>query len=241
MLQIIRVPILPFGLVNAHLIKGNKGLVLVDAGLPGTEKKLHAALAKQGHKFDDIKLIVVTHAHVDHAGNAARIQQLSGAPILAHEDDLPFYLREQPMSFCATGLFGRIFLKTGLMNEPYEPFKPNILLRDFECVKLNEWGIDGVVRHTPGHTAGSISIELSGNHCMVGDLIASGILLGGIAFTGHPKPPPFEDNPILVAQQLQDMLASGGQHFYMGHGGPLSAKQVERHVCQVLKQHGHAH
>lgn len=236
MLKIIRVPVLPFGLVNAHLIVGRSGCVIVDAGLPGTEQKLHAVLKRNGLDFGDIKLIIVTHAHVDHAGNAARIQRLSGAPILAHEGDLPYYLREREMHFCASGLFGKIFLRTGLMFEPYEKFKPDILLRDSDCVSLTEWGIDGVAKHSPGHTAGSITVQLESHHMFVGDLIASGLLLGGIAFTGRPKSPPFEDDPKMVAAQLQNMIENGGRDFYMGHGGPLSASQVMRHAQRLAKK-----
>lgn len=234
MLKIIRVPVLPLGLVNAHVIVSRKGCVLVDAGLPGTEKKVLAALKRNGLDFGDIKLIIVTHAHVDHAGNAANIRRLTGAPILAHVGDLPYYLRERAMSFCATGLFGRVFLRSGLMYEPYDKFIPDILLRDSESVSLREWGIAGAVQHSPGHTAGSITVQLEGQQMLVGDLISSGLLLGGIAFTGRAKSPPFEDDPIIVAKQLMGMLEKGGEKFYMGHGGPLSANQVERHVRRLM-------
>jgi hypothetical protein len=62
--RIIRIPILPFGMVNAHLIHHADGCILVDAGLPGTEHKIEKVLVKHGISFKDIKLIVVTHAHV---------------------------------------------------------------------------------------------------------------------------------------------------------------------------------
>jgi hydroxyacylglutathione hydrolase len=55
--------------------------------------------------------------------------------------------------------------------------------------------VDGLVRHTAGHTPVSIAVELSSQDALVGDLIASGILLGGIAFTGRAMRPPFEDDP----------------------------------------------
>lgn len=232
--RIIRVPVLPLGLVNAHVIVGRRGCVLVDAGLPGTEKKVHTALKRNGLDLEDIKLIIVTHAHVDHAGNAARMRQLTRAPILAHVGDLPYYLRERAMTFCATGIFGKLFLQTGLMYEPYDQFMPDILLRDGECISLREWGIEGTAQHTPGHTAGSITVQLARHHMFVGDLLASGVALGGIACTGRPKRPPFEDDPVMVATQLRRLLDVGGQAFYLGHGGPLSARQVERHVRRLL-------
>lgn len=84
------------------------------------------------------------------------------------------------MTFCSTGWFGRVFYKTGLILEPYAPFDPDILLSDDEEMPLDAFGIRGIVKHSPGHTAGSVSVELRSKDAMVGDLLASGILLGGI-------------------------------------------------------------
>jgi hydroxyacylglutathione hydrolase len=233
--QIIRIPILPFGLVNAHLILGPQGCVLVDAGLPGSESRIKKALAKHRLSFGDIKLIVITHAHVDHAGSAASIRELSGAPILAHKDDASHFSRETPMTFCPTGWFGRLFIKTRLMFESYVGFRPDILLSNDEVIDLDRYGISGIVKHSPGHTAGSISVELSTRDALVGDLISSGILLGGIARTKHAKRPPFEDDPHAVGQALQRLVDAGMQRFYMGHGGPLMHCEVERHAQKLMR------
>jgi len=233
--QIIRAPILPWGLVNAHIVRGPKGAVLVDAGLPGTQHRIEQALRRAGMSMGDIKLIVITHAHVDHAGNAARLRALTGAPIVAHAGDLAHYRREAPMTFCSTGWFGRAFLRTGLMNEPHEPFTPDILLKSHETMPLGEFGLHGQVVHTPGHTAGSISVSLDDGQHLVGDLIASGILLGGLMMTQRPKRPPFEDQPELVAQQLTALVDAGGKRFYMGHGGPLGAAQVTAHARSLTR------
>lgn len=232
---IIKIPILPLGLLNAFLIQGLRGLILVDTGLPGSEKKLESILHQHNWKYSDIKLIIITHAHVDHAGNAARVKSLSGAPVVAHLDDLPYFRREKEMTFCATGWFGKLFLKTGLMHEPYAPFTPDILLKEGEQLLLNEWGVEGRVLHTPGHTEGSLSIILSDQQALVGDLISSGILLGGILLTNKPKQPPFEDDKFLVAQQLQSLVQKGIKHFYMGHGGPLCDYHVKQHVEKLKK------
>ena len=100
--EIIRIPVLPFGIVNAHLIRSGAGCILVDTGIPGSERKIARALARHGLSVQDIKLIIVTHAHTDHAGSAARLRHLSGAPILAHRDDADFYCRKEKMTFCPT-------------------------------------------------------------------------------------------------------------------------------------------
>jgi glyoxylase-like metal-dependent hydrolase (beta-lactamase superfamily II) len=85
----VRIPILPLKIVNAHLLIGDKECLLIDAGLPRSAPKVEKILWKNGLLFKDIKAIVITHAHVDHAGGAAELREKSRAPILAHEDDLP--------------------------------------------------------------------------------------------------------------------------------------------------------
>jgi hydroxyacylglutathione hydrolase len=227
---IVRIPIFPFNMVNAHLIKTDKGVILVDAGTPGSERKFERVLKQNNLSFDDIKLIIVTHAHTDHAGGAARLRELSGAPIMAHEDDAGFYSRKEPMTFCPTGPVGKLFFKTPVPHESYEGFVPDIMMRNGDTVDLQDFGADGVVRHTGGHTPGSIAVELSSQDALVGDLVASGILIGGIAFKGHAIRPPFEDDPQKVSRELQRLVESGAKRFYMGHGGPLGASEVLRHA-----------
>ena len=232
-LQIIRIPILPFGMVNCHLLVADGGCVLVDTGLPGSAHKIGAALEAAGRGFSDVRLIVVTHAHVDHAGAAAELRALTGAPILAHAGDLDYYERRKPMTYCDTGWAGRLFLRTRVPLEVYEAFTPDILLHEGQVLDLAPYGIDGVARHTPGHTAGSISLQLADGDMMVGDLLASGVLIGGMVRTGHAIRPPFEDDPQQVGRELETLLKAGGQRFHMGHGGPLDAAEVARHAAHL--------
>jgi hypothetical protein len=65
---------------------------------------------------------------------------------------------------------------------------------------------------------------------VVGDLISSGILFGGVALTGRARRPPFEDDPLTVAGELERLVRAGTKRFYMGHGGPLEAAEVLRHA-----------
>ncbi|MED5618456.1 MBL fold metallo-hydrolase [Ideonella sp. BN130291] len=234
--RIVRIPILPFGVINCHLVVGDRGCVLVDTGVPGSHRKIERALQAHGRSLKDIRLIVVTHAHMDHAGSAARVRELSGAPILAHAGDLPYYERRKAMTYCATGWVSRLFFRTGVIVRPYQPFTPDIVLADGEALDLAPYGVAGRARHTPGHTAGSVSIELDGGDAMVGDLLASGVLLGGLVRTQHARRPPFEDDPKTVALQLERLVASGMQTFHLGHGGPLPAREVLRHAQWLGRQ-----
>ena len=237
--DIIRIPILPLGVVNAHLIRSPRGCILVDAGIPGSERRIGRVLARHGLSFADIKLIVVTHAHTDHAGSAARLRALSGAPILAHEADADFYSRARPMTFCPTGPVGRLFLRTPAPHQPYEGFVSDLMMRHDDEISLVDFGVDGIVRHSPGHTPGSITVELASHEVLVGDLIASGILIGGIAFTGRAIRPPFEDDAEQVSRALEGLVHRGATRFHMGHGGPLGAAAVMRHARSLPKKPGH--
>ncbi|HJV23685.1 MAG TPA: MBL fold metallo-hydrolase [Holophagaceae bacterium] len=235
--RIRRIPILPLGLVNAHLILGDRGSILVDTGLPGSEAKVERALRREGRSLQDLRLIVVTHAHVDHAGSAAGLRERSGAPIVAHAGDVRHLRREVPMTFCPTGWFGRLFLRTRLMVQPYQGFEPDLLLGEGESLDLAPYGFEGLVTSTPGHTAGSISVNLRSRDALVGDLLASGVLLGGLVRTDHAKRPPFEDDPAQVGRELVRLLEAGAERFFMGHGGPLPAEEVRRHASHLNTLH----
>jgi len=228
--RIVRIPILPLKIVNAHLLISGDGCVLVDAGLPGSAPKVEKVLSKQGLTFADVKAIVITHAHVDHAGGAAELREKTRAPIIAHGDDLPYYRREKPMTFCPTGKVGQFFLKTPLPHQSYTAFEPDVLLSGGDIFDISEAGIAGVVRHTPGHTAGSLSVELGNKEAMVGDLVASGILIGGILRLNHAIRPPFEEDALAVSKELLRLVEGGVERFYLGHGGPLDTSEVRRHA-----------
>ncbi|ARN22191.1 MBL fold metallo-hydrolase [Piscinibacter gummiphilus] len=231
--EVVRIPILPLGLVNAHLVVGAAGAVLVDAGLPDTERAVEKVLRFRGMNWSDIRLIVITHAHIDHAGNAARLRELTGAPVCAHEGDAQHYRQRERMTFCATGTFGRLFFRTGLIQRAYTPFEPDLLLKGEEVLDLAPYGIAGRVLPTPGHTCGSLSVVLHDGQALVGDLVSSGVLLGGIVMTGTSKSPPFEDDPHQVADELERLSSDGSTTFYMGHGGPLPKAEVLRHVGRL--------
>jgi glyoxylase-like metal-dependent hydrolase (beta-lactamase superfamily II) len=77
-------PGVPHG--NAYAIAAGDGIVLVDTGLhePGSMRQLELALDQAGLNLDLVRLVVCTHAHSDHYGQAAPIMERSGAPLWMH-------------------------------------------------------------------------------------------------------------------------------------------------------------
>jgi glyoxylase-like metal-dependent hydrolase (beta-lactamase superfamily II) len=71
---------------NAWALAAGDGIVLVDCGahLPGSMRHLERALEQVGLQLELVRLLVCTHAHIDHCGQAAAIQQRAGCPLWIH-------------------------------------------------------------------------------------------------------------------------------------------------------------
>jgi glyoxylase-like metal-dependent hydrolase (beta-lactamase superfamily II) len=227
------IPILPAGMLNAFLIVHGNDAILVDTGLPNSEAKIFKRLKKLGLNWSNVRMIVLTHAHIDHAGSAIAIKALTAAPILAHDLEVP-YCCGQPPKLRATGPFGRTFQKTGAIQRPFSYFKPDVIMTAGE-MGLDDRGFPLKIVHTPGHTPGSVSVLMPNDRVVAGDLAASGILLGGIVLRSKPKRPPFEEDKQAVATSLERLLQRGCKTFHLGHGGPLTADGIHEHLSALRR------
>jgi glyoxylase-like metal-dependent hydrolase (beta-lactamase superfamily II) len=72
--------------VNAWALQAGDGIVLVDTGLdePGSMRTLERALERTQHRVEDVRLIVLTHAHPDHCGQAMPIAERAGCEVWIH-------------------------------------------------------------------------------------------------------------------------------------------------------------
>jgi glyoxylase-like metal-dependent hydrolase (beta-lactamase superfamily II) len=109
---------------------------------PGDEiTRIHARLTTHGLK---LKQILITHAHIDHVGGALKLKQLTGAPILLNENDLPLLqMMDEQAAWIGLSL-------------PPETAPPDAGLLDGQRVGLDSYPAQ--VLHTPGHTQGSICL-----------------------------------------------------------------------------------
>jgi len=83
--------------VNCFLIEDENGLTLIDTGLPAMWDELVQGLAELNHTVTDLAAVVLTHAHFDHTGCAARLVQELSLPVWAHPDD--HYIAAHPYRY----------------------------------------------------------------------------------------------------------------------------------------------
>lgn len=122
-------------------------------------------------KDKNVRLIVLTHGHVDHIQNAAALSKALKAPIAMNKADYSLIKNnmEQPMT--ADTLMGKILLAVimkSLRSAPIESFEPEVFLNDGDT--LDNFGMKAKVIGLPGHTKGSIGIMIGGD-VFVGDAL----------------------------------------------------------------------
>lgn len=211
--------------VNCYLIKTVDGLTLVDAGLPGTRRPLHALLEHLGARESDIDAVILTHGHFDHVGVASSIRA-HGATVLVHSADAR--LARHPYSY-----------RPASPRVPYLLSHPRgipVIARMAAHGALGVRGVDalGRIHHgqpvdapgaptalwTPGHTAG---------HCAV-FFEDQGILLSGDALVTL-DPYTGEAGPQIIARaatadtaralaSLDTLAETSAQLVLPGHGVP---------------------
>ena len=202
------------GMVNAFLIEDN-GFTLIDTGYKNSSDKIFDAISKAGKNPNDIKQVILTHAHPDHSGSAAELKKRLNIPVLAHEEDAKII--EQ-------GIGGRMpfVLSPGIVN--WMVF--NLLIKNSDP-SIEKLPIDkklqhndvlpiagGVqVIHTPGHSAGHIVLLVKNEGVLIsGDLCANvmGLDLSTV----------YEDRQLGV-QSILNVAALDFDTAVFGHGNAL--------------------
>ncbi|GIG59682.1 MBL fold metallo-hydrolase [Longispora fulva] len=220
---VIPMPVLGKRGINTYLVLGRRPIV-VDAGLPGNGRKIYDQVAQHGVDPKDIALIVLTHAHIDHFGAATELRRLTGAPVAGHVGDLAQYRTGQVRKpYLPTGPMGRAMAANKRLHIPVEEVEPDVLLTGE--LNLSDYGVDGRIMPTPGHTAGSVSVLLDSGDLVAGDLVANAFM--GL-IPGRPANPPFHDDARGNLASLQRMLALQPTTLHVGHGPALDPERVRR-------------
>lgn len=213
---------------NAYLLTGRK-TVLVDTGMPGEEMKILRAAERVGVKADDLSLILHTHGHVDHAGSTAALAKTLSLPIAVHRADEAMMRAGKMNPLTPLRLEARMILP--MVNKPFPPIAPDLFVD--ETFDLSAFGIEGRILHTPGHTAGSISVLLPDGQVIVGDVMMGGYM-GGNLIGARPNYHYFADDLDAVHRSIRALLDADVKTFYVGHGGPLARADVEKRFASIL-------
>lgn len=129
--------------VSAFLITTPQGHILVDTGFRETVPLIDASVRKLGFRMEDIRILLASHAHYDHAGGVAEVEARTKARFLVNPAEVEPFSRGGKGDFA----FGDKYA--------FPPLKPDGVLRDGGEVRLG--GMVVTAHFTPGHAKGCTS------------------------------------------------------------------------------------
>jgi metallo-beta-lactamase class B len=132
--------------VTSFLITTPGGHILLDGGFAETAPQIEQNIERLGFRLHDVKILLSSHAHYDHAGGLAELKRATGARLYAGAGDVGQLARggrDDPQ-------FGDSY--------PFPPVIADRALRDGERITLG--GVTIVAHATPGHTRGCTTYSL---------------------------------------------------------------------------------
>lgn len=219
------------GGVSSFLVHRPGSALLVDTGRKGSGKRILSRMAELNISPEQLSLIILTHAHYDHAGSAAEIRQRTGCRIMVHASEADRLRAGSTPLPGGTRWKARILVGLGRVLVPglgkYPPAGPDIEAGESES--LEPYGFPGRVIHLPGHTPGSMVVLMEGGELLSGDTFFG--LAGKLHF------PPFaEDIPALLEswQRIREMPVT---RIYPAHGHSFPAQQFHRELPEALRRY----
>jgi len=143
--------------ITAILVTGDKGHILIDGSTEAGADIIATNIQSLGFSLKDVKILLHSHEHLDHVGGLAKLQQLSGARLLASAEAAPVL---------ETGIAADKDPQVGL-HKPFPAAQVNGIVRGGETVKLAKLALTPIA--TPGHTAGALSWQwqsCEGERCL---------------------------------------------------------------------------
>lgn len=200
---------------NCYIIENGTDGILVDTG-----KSEYIDQVIEQCKFYSVKLIILTHAHFDHAENTAKISDVLGIPIGMNEQDCNLIRSNTNQSMSAENILGKIVLSASMKEfskRKVPDFKPNIFLRDGDS--LIDHGIDAQIIALPGHTNGSIGVDVDKKHLIVGDALMNMF---------YPTVSMLYNNRDKMLESARKISSIGHRTIYFGHGKPMPNRRWTR-------------
>ena len=133
--------------IAVYVIKTSQGLILMDTAMPQSTGTIKDSITKLGFKVADIKIILNSHAHIDHTGGFAELKKETGAQLVAGERDKPlleggYYPGDEKNEDLA-----------------FPPVKVDRVVKEGDTVTLGDTTL--IAHATPGHSPGCTSWEMT--------------------------------------------------------------------------------
>ena len=193
---------------NCYIISEGRNAILVDTG----SGLCLDMVISECDKYD-LKLIVLTHVHFDHAENAASLSKRYGVPVAIHKADEELFESFDKQPLKCYGLTGKVVLGLSLkVLRETKVERPSNIIYIKEGDTLNQYGINAKIVELPGHTNGSIGVDVEEKHLLVGDALDNWVRPG----MGH-----LYYNLDDIKKTYYKIKALGSRTIYFGHGKPI--------------------
>lgn len=210
------------GIVNAYLLVGERGVTLIDTGLPGRDGRIVEGLRETGRGPEGVHTIVITHLHADHTGGLASLRERTGATVYAHPTDAKAI--RQGVSMRRVGpegtWLGRVigWADRWLPLPSAAPAEVDVEVEDGDVIPV-AGGLE--VIHAPGHSAGQIVLRWDEH---------GGVLIAADAAgrrTGSLGAPPLLENVDEAHATLHRLAGMEFEVAVFGHGDPIREGAAE--------------
>jgi glyoxylase-like metal-dependent hydrolase (beta-lactamase superfamily II) len=206
---------------------------LIDTAYPNAYDRFRRAIDALGVQLNQIRYLLLTHHHDDHAGFAARLVEETGCVTIFHQNALvPLSHGEsqetmKPVNRCIEAVFSIFQLIHREFSYPGLTAAENsvhIAGDNFDFLK--SIGIEGKILHTPGHSNDSISVVLSDGTAFVGDAAMNFLNFCRIKYR-----PIFIEDIDSVFLSWKKLLEHGSKWIYPAHGRPFSADKLLQYLA----------
>lgn len=210
--------------IASFLIPSADGLILVESGPETTYENLKKALAKTGYNINEVKHVLLTHIHFDHAGAAWKFAQ-NGAMIYVHPVGLPHLENPGKLWNSAKMIYKDDMDRLWGAMEPIDS-KLLTAVDDGDLLKIGEHEFR--VHYTPGHA-------IHHNAYQLGDIIFTGDV-AGVRIQNGPVVPPCPPPDIHIPdwkKSIQKLRELNPKSLYLTHYGEVS--DVKNHLNALEK------
>jgi glyoxylase-like metal-dependent hydrolase (beta-lactamase superfamily II) len=215
------------GVTASYLIEGDDGFALVDVGSGATLEAVLAGIGASGHAPADLRAIILTHIHLDHAGATGALARIAPrARVLVHPLGAPHLADPSRLLASATQIYG------DRMDELWGEMLPVTAdrittLADSESVRFGRRTLTAL--HTPGHAIHHIAYHDAARDALFAGDVA-GVRLEGVDFVRPPTPPPDLDLERWSAS-IARLRALKLDRLYLPHFGV--ARSVDAHLSAL--------